>query len=67
MPQKTIKEWLQELPEPYRTEALKNCDTPDLNTDCLTSALVSAFSFIRTKQGYNYWEFLYDKLILEGK
>lgn len=56
---KTIKEWLSELPEPYRGQALANYDplfagvsrqVPDLST-----AISSAFEWNKTTEGIDYW------------
>ena len=60
---KTIKQWLEELPEPYRTQALENYDENYLNKiieikDCL-DALRFAFDWSNTSQGFNYWQSFY--------
>lgn len=57
---KTIKEWLEELPEPYRTQALNNMevDEPysgDEETANLSKALHSAFLWDKTREGLDYW------------
>lgn len=61
---KKIKEWLEELPEPHRTEAIKN--TPELNGDVmahdLKSAIWCAFVWDKTIQGHQYWEKLYESI-----
>jgi len=57
---KTIKEWLYELPEPYKTQALTNSD----NNSTLESsnkynsfgeALGAAFSFSYAPEGPHFW------------
>jgi hypothetical protein len=55
---KTIKEWLSELPEPYRTQALKNTNQRELGetANSLNNALSLAFVWDRTEQGHSYWE-----------
>ena len=67
MPQKTVKEWIQELPEPYRTEALENCNDPNKEVQSLSSALFYAFRWSETKQGACYWREIHGKIFSEGK
>jgi hypothetical protein len=56
---KTIKEWLEELPEPYRSEALENSE--DWSWDnkqevkSLATALDCAFIWSLSPQGQDYW------------
>jgi len=59
---KTIKEWLSELPEPYRSQALENTavDTLDENEGNLSMALHEAFDWETSLQGHNYWRILYN-------
>lgn len=66
--EKLIKEWLEELPEPYRTEALdiyhtqwSDADIP--STESLSEALIGAFVWEMTPQGYDYWNNLHVKLL----
>lgn len=64
--EKTIREWLEELPEPYRTEAINNAyeliiDTPEKS---ITEALSNAFVWKNSPQGNKYWNELYDKLTI---
>lgn len=60
---KTIREWLSELPKPYRSEALENMDIEDADdiADGLGNAICEAFKWGLTKQGKFYWEDLRDK------
>lgn len=62
---KTIKEWLEELPEPYRTQALENSDIIHNNnkSDSLPSALDMAFNWPQTNQGWEYWHKLFSELV----
>lgn len=62
---KTIKEWLEELPEPYRTEALANLfeKNKSLVKSTLADALIAAFGWKITPQGYDYWRDIFDKLL----
>lgn len=61
---KTIREWLEELPEPYRSQAFRN--TPCINTDLyapsLKYAIVRAFVWHKSPEGFEYWEKLDDTL-----
>lgn len=57
---KTIKQWLEELPEPYRTQALNNYDegfaiilSP---IEDVVDALLASFSWNHSKEGWDYWE-----------
>lgn len=59
---KTIKEWLEELPEPYRTQALKNTKKLDYVTGSLERALNCAFDWDSSKEGYNYWGRIFLKI-----
>jgi hypothetical protein len=53
---KTVREWLEELPEPYKGEALMQTDG-DLSTKYvnLYDALSSAFYWEGSPQGDRYW------------
>lgn len=54
---KTIKQWLNELPEPYRSQALENADTNVLNSKgiSLIGCLMEAFNWHKSTQGFEYW------------
>ena len=59
---KTIKEWLSELPEPYRTKAIENCKASErVRPSSLKEALCGAFSWLDTPQGYDYWAEVYKR------
>jgi hypothetical protein len=65
---KKVIEWLKELDEPYRSEAIENCkkDTPytgNKEAEFLSDALGDAFVWKETKQGHVYWESLHEKLM----
>lgn len=66
MVNKTPREWLQELDEPYRTQAINNCDDDwlDNTTDCdtLFSAITNGFIWTDTPEGWDYWSELADQL-----
>ena len=61
---KTIREHLESLPEPYRTQALENMRPekalvfPSMN--CRGEALTLAFDWERSPEGYLYWEERYE-------
>jgi hypothetical protein len=54
---KTIKEWIETLPEQHRARALRN--TPDANLNIrlpsLSLAIDHAFLWDKTPEGYAYW------------
>lgn len=62
--QKTIKEWLEELPEPYSTQALNNADEflLDCTKETQPEALKVAFIWSTTKEGHDYWSQLSETL-----
>jgi hypothetical protein len=56
---KTIKEWLESLPEPHRKQALANCHKIEQRKAQYSNpilALKDAFSWTNSPQGYEYWE-----------
>jgi hypothetical protein len=55
---KKIKKWLEELPEPYRSQALENTEDRDdkLEVKSLVTALECAFIWRLSPQGYHYWD-----------
>lgn len=60
---KAVIEWIEEdLPSPYKEQALKNMVSPRLRYDSLKMALVSAFEWMETPQGFDYWKEVYDGL-----
>jgi hypothetical protein len=54
---KTIREHLDDLPEPARSEALANAWWEDLDNkyEQQARALRMAFNWSRSPQGYDYW------------
>lgn len=62
---KTVKEWLEELPEPQSGLALKNTSKAKLKLPrkSLLEALMSAFNFTASEQGYDYWEQVVDGVV----
>lgn len=63
---KTIREWLEELPEPYREQALGYCDAELLSRtveDFLMA--INSFTWEDTKEGTQYWQGVED-FVLNG-
>ena len=54
---KTIKKWLEELPEPYRTQALDNLSEEDglIESETMEYAIRAAFVWFHTEEGHTYW------------
>jgi len=62
-------EWLQELPEPYRSQAIENClaqnepdDYMDMDKRSVKSTVLESFVWKQTLQGWYYWNQLYQTL-----
>lgn len=55
---KKVKDWLNELPEPRRSQALKNMDkvNGEIETDSVKEALFIAFSWALSPEGFEYWD-----------
>jgi len=54
---KTVKEWLETLPEPYRTQALENAIKSKLDDSSpdFGSAVIMGFIWEKSPQGWDYW------------
>ena len=63
---KTVKEWLETLDEPYRSQALENLNMnieyADILEPSLADALSGAFTWKGTPQGHDYWSKLVNSL-----
>jgi hypothetical protein len=61
---KTIKEWLNLLPEPYKTQSLTNLnpDKGDIVKYHMEDALVGAFTWETSLEGSSYWVEITDKV-----
>lgn len=76
MKNKTLREWYQELPEPYRSKAIRAATEQGvLDTVRDSSAeAVNCFAWFRTQEdenkekieGEDYWQYVYDCLA-EGR
>lgn len=65
---KTVEQWLKELPEPYRTQALENLVHSQRNivVDDIVKAVLNAFAWGDTDfidQGFDYWRILCNRLL----
>lgn len=62
---KTIREWLEELPEPYRTQAIDNTMERELSQaePSMHEAILGAFVWEETIEGFYYWAKLHHKFI----
>ena len=60
---KTVKEWLFDLNEPYKSQSFLNAPPNTLNTPVasMSEALRMAFWWACTEQGYEYWSKLHSK------
>ena len=53
---KKIKEWLSEINEPYKSQALNNLTNESIiKHKSFSSALQSAFIWKNSNEGYKYW------------
>lgn len=62
---KTILEWLNEFPEPYRSQALANAAKADLlcvKADTQADAISMAFDWNSSPEGGKYWSWLCGRL-----
>lgn len=55
MKEKTIKEWLEELPDGYRERALANCDRAEDVASSMDEAIYCAFDWNHTSEGVDFW------------
>ena len=67
METKTIKEWLETLDEPYRSQALELVLYPNVIVKDVINALYGAFNFITSPQGKDYWHDLVELLISQER
>lgn len=69
----TITQWLETLPEPYRTEALENFDPThivdphelDIAKSSLSNAVLFGFDWSETRQGISYWDSFHSELMIK--
>ena len=62
--EKTIKEWLNTLKEPYKSKALKQTNEDILNLYCnsLLNSLYQMFDWESSEEGLEYWSDLTSSL-----
>lgn len=67
--EKTVKEWFEELEEPYKTQAFDNTEADMLEcvAEALSDALFGAFSWECSNEGAEYWDEYVDNLIKQNK
>ena len=63
--EKTVKQWLNTLKEPYKTKALNNLNKRVTNVKAinLNKALLQAFDWDMSLEGYEYWSDLASSLV----
>ena len=59
--EKTIKQWLNTLDEPYKSKALRqtNEDILELQCNSITDALLKMFEWESSEEGDLFWDNLY--------
>lgn len=62
--EKTVKDWLNTLKEPYKTKALNNTFKNEyyIKVQSLNTALLKAFDWEMSLEGYEYWKDLTQSL-----
>lgn len=64
---KTAKEWFETFPEPYRSQAFKNCQFPNDYYESALNALDDNMIWKNTPEEHDYWDEFYRKLQSENK
>lgn len=61
---KTVRQWLEELPEPHKPKALDNLnECADFKEcACIQGALMHAFIWRESPEGLDYWSDVYKSL-----
>jgi hypothetical protein len=62
-------DWFNKLDEPYKSEAIQETDLSLLENKVKTleGALFGGFRWSESKQGHDYWNRLYNKIIKENE
>jgi len=63
---KTAREWFETFPEPYRSQALANCEDENEFYKKASNALYSNFDWEESPQDFDYWDDFYRKLTLQN-
>ena len=53
---KTTTEWLKELPDGIREKALANQTNTNQEYECLSDALLAAFVWGTSREGFSFWQ-----------
>lgn len=54
--EKTTMEWLEQLPEPFKSKALHNAsDSLDVLQPSLSAAIYNGFDWKQSPEGFAYW------------
>ena len=63
MKELTIMQWIKQLRQPYRHQAIKNVTPTVVNVkrDCFNGVLMAAFIWDETIEGHDYWSDVYDE------
>lgn len=66
---KTIKEWLETLEEPYKTQAFINTSNEMLEEETinLSYALLDGFIWSDSPEGSEYWDNVHTQIELDNK
>jgi hypothetical protein len=59
----TIKEWLETLPDGYRELALKNFNRDNIKADCLSYAIMNAFTWKEAEEGGDFWRGVHNHFV----
>ncbi len=64
---KTVREWLSELEQPYRLEAIRQLKEKDAQgtASSLSRALQVAFPWSTSRKGSHYWHAVYTKILAQ--
>ena len=62
--EKKIKDWLNNLNNPYKKQAITNLNTSvrDLKVNSISNALLLAFNWNTSLEGREYWGEVYERL-----
>ena len=62
--EKKIKDWLNCLNNPYKQQAITNLNTSvkEIKVNSISDALAIGFQWEYSKEGFEYWEQVYERL-----
>jgi hypothetical protein len=66
--EKTIKDWLNTLKEPYKSKAIQQTNKDILEIQCnnITDALLKMFEWESSEEGDLFWDELFESLVNKG-